>query len=105
MMMILMMIDGDDAESDLHQHPEGEEVVQQTPPSQLMEVDIHHSPPISPKKNKHTCKRNNDISYEFESESDVIMSLSSPSLSENDTEQSDDDQQVHVDPGPCARGG
>ena len=33
------------------------------------------------------------------------MSLSSPSLSENDTEQSDDDQQVHVDPGPCARGG
>ena len=45
-----MMIDGDDAESDLHQHPEGEEVVQQTPPSQLMEVDIHHSPPISPKK-------------------------------------------------------
>ena len=45
--------DGGDAESDQHQQPEGEEVVQQAPPSQDMEVDIHLSPPISPKKPAH----------------------------------------------------
>ena len=39
--------DIDHAESYQHQQPGGEEVIQQTPPSQDMEEDIHLSPPIS----------------------------------------------------------